>query len=105
MSEDFSTLHWQVLRKKLMDAGIEYKSKEQAIADLTALAAKTDAPVDGDPATPATPEPQPLAPVKSRSMLDRDKPYGVISGEVSECPSARFSQGGALFNSEGQKVG
>lgn len=38
-------------------------------------------------------------------MLDKSKPYGTICGTMNECPEARYSQDGMLFNARGDRVG
>jgi len=120
-------LHWQTLKKMMEDAGLEFKSKDQAIEELAKLqppaadhplAADPDAnqptdPAAGDPppADPAAIDPPPAdaAPAVEEPApaprFDRRKPYGEISGDIPESPGARFVQGGLYFNNAGDVVG
>ena len=34
--------------------------------------------------------------------LDRNRPFGTISGKLEECPTARFTQDGVLYNLAGE---
>ncbi len=38
-------------------------------------------------------------------MLDRNQPYGEVSGKIEGAPGARYFQDGLYFNGAGEKVG
>lgn len=108
MSENLSELHWTVLRQKLSDLGLEYKGKEQAIAELSARAGNSPdqgaaggAPAETTTEQAAVPKPR----TKAVKGFDRDRPFGTITGEFEECPTARYVQDGTLYDDQGQKVG
>ena len=110
--DDLKNLHWQTLKKMMEDAGLQFVSKEQAIEELSKLAAAdhdaaagaaaADASVDrllGNPA-PAAADQAPVGP-----SFDRSKPYGEVFGDIPEAPGARFLQDGHYFNTTGGIVG
>ena len=83
---NFESLHWRTIKKMVEDKGTIYENREQAEAFLLSL-------------------PEEERPVIKMVMLDRSLPVGEIYGVMDECPNARFSQGGHLFDGEGKKVG
>lgn len=117
--DELKALHWQKLKKMMEDAGLEYKSKDQAIEELAKLppAATDTSPPAGanggentgdaggekpkdDTNDSATDDSAPQGP-----RFDRSRPYGEISGEIPEAPGARYLQGGHYFNNAGDAVG
>lgn len=98
--EDITAMHWTVLRKKMEELGLEYKGKDEAVATLSGMAeiAPAESAAAGAVETPAS-----VAKVKG--MLDRGRAYGTITGEVAECPTARHTQDGHLYDEQGKKVG
>ena len=117
--DELKALHWQKLKKMMEDAGLEYKSKDQAVEELAKLepASGEPAPPTGDTAgagsnppdagDPPKDEPNPddAAPAATGPRLNRNAPYGEICGEVPDVPGARFLQRGFYFNNAGEAVG
>ena len=102
--DELKTLHWQTLKKMAEDAGIEFKSKEQAIEDLAKLQPAEPAAPDAvaDPAIDPAAE-QPAEP--GEPTFDRNRPHGVICGDVEGMPGARYVQDGKHFNAAGKLLG
>lgn len=121
--EELQAMHWQTLKVMMTDAGLEYKSKEQAVEELL----KLDPPAAEPPADPAAAEAAAAAAAAAQAeaeaaaaaaaaeaaaaaaytgpMLNRRMPFGQVFGDIENAPGARFTQGGHLFNAAGQKVG
>jgi hypothetical protein len=117
--ENYETMHWHLLKKAVEAKGLTWKNKATAIRDLTAVyefpldkgdAAATNAAAT-DIVVSITPDELPALSTESRGsidkgwiMLDRSLPFGSISGDVEECPTARYSQNGHLFDSAGKRL-
>lgn len=112
-AEELKKTHWQMLKKMMADAGLEFKSKEQAIEELSKLQPTPDGTASGDngeSATSADADQGDGAQTKASNeaqgpRFDRKKPYGEICGDVPDAPGARFLQGGHYFNNAGDAVG
>ncbi len=118
--EELQAMHWQTLKVMMTDAGLEYKSKEQAVEELLKLdPVAPDAPA-ADPsaeevaaaaeaaaasAAAAVAAAEAAAAAYTGPMLNRRMPFGQVFGDIEGAPGARFTQGGHLFNAAGQKVG
>lgn len=119
--EELQAMHWQTLKVMMTDAGLEYKSKEQAVEELM----KLDPPATDSDVDPAAAEAAAAAAAQAEAeaaaataaaeaaaaaaytgpMLNRRMPFGQVFGDIEGAPGARFTQGGHLFNAAGQKVG
>ncbi len=119
--DELKALHWQTLKKMMEDAGLEFKSKDQAVEELAKLdpmtedttppagdtgtaGAESNPPTAGDPPKDE-PNPDEAAPAATGPRLNRNAPYGEICGEIADAPGARFLQGGLYFNNAGEVVG
>ncbi len=119
--DELKALHWQTLKKMMEDAGLEFKSKDQAVEELAKLdppaedpappsgdtgaaGAESNPPTAGDPPKD-DPTPDDAAPAAAGPTFKRNAPYGEICGEVADAPGARFLQGGFYFNNAGEVVG
>lgn len=117
ITEELKALHWQTLKKMMEDAGLEYKSKEQAVDELSKLPAADGTvgtppvgdtqPPAGNPKADGDTAPAPKAKPESPAVphFNSKQPYGEISGSLPEAPGARFLQGGLYFNNAGDVVG
>lgn len=45
-----------------------------------------------------------VKPKKERPKLDRNRPFGEISGEMEDFPGARYAQDGNLYDSNDNKL-
>jgi hypothetical protein len=102
MSEALGTLHWQVLKKMMEDAGMAWKDKADAIEKLGGLVAKETAPAEPEPVEPVAPKAK--AEVEA-PRFNSKQPYGEICGDIPDARGARFLQGGLYFNNAGVVVG
>lgn len=117
--DELKKTHWATLKKMVEEAGGQYEDKDKSIQFLVDAGLVTDsgevaqdasstadneAPVENLPTLTIT-EAAPAAPKsKSNIKLDRSLPFGEIFGEIEGYPTARFSQGEHLFNSQGEKL-
>lgn len=120
--EELQAMHWQTLKVMMTDAGLEYKSKEQAVEELLKLepvatepavdpaeaeaaAAAAASQAEAEAAAAAAAAAEAEAATYTGPMLNRRMPFGQVFGEIEGAPGARFTQGGHLFNAAGRKVG
>jgi hypothetical protein len=117
--EELQATHWATLKKMVEEAGGQYENKEKSIQFLVAAGAvdsQSDDSATDKAAVEKTVEDLPTlkidqsvqSVVKTQSkavvMLDKSRPFGEIFGEVEDFPTARYSQGEHLFNSQGEKL-
>lgn len=105
--ENLSAMHWMALKKMVEERGQEWKDKATAIKFLAAAGAGeiVAKPEIKPPEKPAA-APKPEAKTKPNvSHFDRGQPFGYVTGELAGMPGACYTQHGAFFDSEGQKVG
>ena len=107
-TDELKGTHWQTLKKMMEDAGLEFKSKEQAIEALSKLQGDDQGGTENNPGPESTgdetTDAAPAAPA-SGPRLNRSKPHGTVHGRDARFPNAAFAQGGRYFDADGNLVG
>ena len=108
-ADELKGTHWQTLKKMMEDAGLEFKSKDQAIEELSKLQGDDQGGAEANPGTDATGDETTDAAAEtapaSGPRLNKSKPHGTVHGRDARFPNAAFSQGGRYFDAAGNLVG